>query len=271
MWNPDDSSTSANTNQPFSLEFGDGSTVDGTVFMDTVTVAGLTATNQAVGASTRYSTGFESDEFPPDGLAGLAFPSIAVFNANDLFTTLVDENQVTAAQFGFKLADSGSELFLGGVDENAFTGSFANSPVTQDAFWQIDLQGASVGGNDVNPSVTDVIVDTGTTLIIGDPTTVAEIFSNVPGAQDASDTAGPGFFTVPCDSIPTISFTFAGTSFSVAPDILNLGLLEAGSSDCVAGLLGQDVGFWVIGDVFLRNVYTSFDKAGNQVGFAQLA
>jgi cathepsin D len=84
------------------------------------------------GASTRYSTGFEIDEFPPDGLAGLAFPSIAVFNANDIFTTLVDENQVSTAQFGFKLADSGSELFLGGVDENAFTGSFANSPVTQD-------------------------------------------------------------------------------------------------------------------------------------------
>ena len=82
----------------------------------------------------------------------------------------------------------------------------------------------------------------GTTLLIGDSDTVAAIFSNVPGAQDASATVGEGFFTVPCDSIPTISLTFAGTAFEVSPDTLNLGTVSQGSSDCVAGLMADDLG-----------------------------
>jgi len=270
LWDPTTSSTADDTNMAFSLAFGDGSTVNGTVFMDTVTVAGLTATGQAVGASTEYSTGFEIDEFPPDGLAGLAFPALSVFGDNDLFTTLVNEGQADP-QFGVKLADSGSEITFGGVNSDLFTGDFANSPVVQDAFWQIELQGASAGGDTITPSVPAAIVDTGTTLVIGAPDDVAAIFAQVPGAEDASSTAGPGFFTVPCASVPTISLMFAGTAFDISPDILNLGEIEEGSSDCVAGLMAADLGFWVVGDVFLRNVYTSFNKGADEVGFATLA
>lgn len=42
LYNPAASSASANTRQRFSLAFGDGSTVQGTLFTDTVTVAGIT-------------------------------------------------------------------------------------------------------------------------------------------------------------------------------------------------------------------------------------
>lgn len=47
----------------------------------------------------------------------------------------------------------------------------------------------------------DSIIDTGTTLVIGDMDTVAALYAEIPGSADASDTAGPGFFT--CESPST--------------------------------------------------------------------
>ncbi|TFY69453.1 hypothetical protein EVG20_g3167 [Dentipellis fragilis] len=256
--------------QSFSLAFGDGSTVDGTVFTDTVAVAGLTATGQAVGEASQYSAGFSIEEFPPDGLLGMAFPQISVFGENPFFQTLVAQGTVTSSEFGVKLATSGSELFLGGVDTSLFTGSFTQNPVTEVGFWQIDLQTVSANGRAAVTGLTS-IVDTGTTLIVGDTANVARFYSAVPGAEDASNTAGPGFFTFPCASVPEVSLTFSGTAFTVSPDTFNLGQLEAGSSQCVGGIMGGDVDFWVAGDVFLQNVYTSFDVGNRRVGFAQLS
>lgn len=42
LFDPSASATAADQAQPYSLAFGDGSTVEGDVFTDTVTVAGLT-------------------------------------------------------------------------------------------------------------------------------------------------------------------------------------------------------------------------------------
>ncbi|KAA1466106.1 acid protease [Dentipellis sp. KUC8613] len=270
LYNPASSSASTNTRESFSLAFGDGSTVEGTVFTDTVTVAGLTATGQAVGEASQYSAGFSIDEFPPDGLLGMAFPQISVFGDNPFFQTLVAQGKVTSSEFGVKLSTSGSELFLGGVDTSLFTGSFTQNPVTEVGFWQIDLQTVSANGRAAVTGLTS-IVDTGTTLIVGDTANVARFYDAVPGAEDASRTAGPGFFTFPCASVPEVSLTFGGTAFSVSPDTFNLGQLEAGSSQCVGGIMGGDVDFWVAGDVFLQNVYTSFDVGNSRVGFAQLS
>ncbi|KAK7470902.1 hypothetical protein VKT23_002318 [Stygiomarasmius scandens] len=265
------SSSAEDQDDTFSLAFGDGSTVQGEIFDDTVTIAGLTATSQAVGAATQYSTGFAAENFPPDGLMGMAFPEISEFNANPVFQTLIAQGTVDEPVFSFKLSETGSELFLGGVDNDLFTGEFTQVPVTQVGFWQVDLDSANVNGSPAVESIS-AIIDTGTTLVVGDQDTVEQFYAAVPGAADASNTIGPGFFTFPCDSAPDVSLTFGGTEFSISPDIFNLGLVSEGSSDCVGGIMGGDVpGFWVVGDVFLRNVYTSFDVGNTQVGFATLA
>ncbi|KAF5370147.1 hypothetical protein D9758_001280 [Tetrapyrgos nigripes] len=269
------SSTAKDQDDTFLLGFGDGSSVQGEIFTDTVTVAGLTATDQAVGSSTQYSTGFAADEFPPDGLMGMAFPAISEFGANPVFQTLIAQGQVDEPVFAFKLSTSGSELFLGGVNNDLFTGEFTQVPVTQEAFWQVDLDAVNANGN---AALTDLgaIIDTGTTLIVGDTNSVAQFYAAVPGAQDASDTIGDGFFTFPCDSVPDVSFTFAGTDFSVSPDTFNLGLVSEGSSDCVGGIVSLPPdslpgdSLWVLGDVFMTNVYTSFD-VGNSQAMVDLA
>jgi len=44
-------------------------------------------------------------------------------------------------------------------------------------------------------NATNAIIDTGTTLIIGDQQSVDELYQSVPGAQNAFETVAPGFYT----------------------------------------------------------------------------
>jgi cathepsin D len=61
---------------------------------------------------------------------GMAFPSLSVYNMNPMFQTLVTQGITTQPVFAFKLAQAGSELFLGGDNPSLYQGSFVNVPVT---------------------------------------------------------------------------------------------------------------------------------------------
>lgn len=202
---------------------------------------------------------------------GMAFKSISVYKSEPVFQVLVEQGQVDHAAFSFKLAENGSELFVGGYNADLFRGNLAYTNVTQDGYWQVELGGVSVNGSHVvgNHST---IIDTGTTLVIGDPRSVNELYSKIPGAMDASEIAGPGFFTIPCDAIPIVSFAFGEKSFDISQKAFNLGPVTNTSTDCIGGVISaEEQPFWIVGDVFLRNVYTVFDIEENRVGFADLA
>jgi len=274
IFNTAASSTAVDQHETFSIEFGDGSTVSGEIFKDTVSIAGLTATGQAVVAASQYSAEFALDESPPDGLMGMAFQSIANTGDPPVIMTFISQGQTTESVFGVSLTTAGGELFLGGTDTSKFTGSLTNTPlITTPAFWEISVQGASVGTKKVVTTAQDAIVDTGTTLLITDNNSATKIFAQIPGAASATRTVGEGFFTIPCDAVPSdVSVEIAGKSFTLSADTLNFGQVSEGSSDCVAGIMGDSSeGFWILGDVFLQNVYTQFDVGNLQVGFAPLA
>lgn len=114
------------------------------------------------------------------------------------------------------------------------------------------------------------IIDTGTTFVIGDTASVKTFYSKIPGSKDASSTVGAGFYTVPCNAIPTVQLAFGGKSFSIPPAVFNLGSVTARSQDCVGGIVASSQSFWIIGDLFLKNVYSVFDLGNNRVGFATL-
>ena len=52
------SSTAVDLHQNFTITFGDNSTVQGDILIDTVNLAGLTALGQTVVAATNYSADF---------------------------------------------------------------------------------------------------------------------------------------------------------------------------------------------------------------------
>lgn len=272
VYDPSKSSTSSPLNVPFALQYGDGSTVSGNQFVDTVSIGGLTATNQTLGAANVYSDGFNSTNFVPDGLMGMGFQSISVYNAPPVFQSIVSSGAMAAPVFSFKLAGNGSELLIGGTNSALFTGDFVFAPVTQQGYWQVNMDGASVGGTQAVGNITSII-DTGTTLIVGDQTNVAKLYQSIPGSKDASTTVGAGFFTFPCASVPSVSLSFGGRAFPLSNETFNLGAVSTGSSDCIGGIVSGDVGNsgWIVGDVFLQNVYAQFDFGNTRVGFAALA
>ncbi|KAG6373237.1 Asp-domain-containing protein [Boletus reticuloceps] len=270
IWDPSSSSTSKDLGKSFSLAYGDKSTVSGEQYNDTVSIAGFSATTQTLGAANTYSSGFQSSQFPADGLMGMAFQSISSYGASPVFQTLVSDGSVSDPVFSFKLSSSGAELYIGGSNSALYAGDFTYSLVMHQGFWEVKMDNVKGNGETILTNV-NAIIDTGATLIIGIPSDVSTLYNALGGT--AAPSAGQGYYTFPCSSFPSISLTFGGKSFPIAASALNLGPVSSGSSDCVSGLVGQDTGssFWTVGDVFLQGVYTAFDVGNTQVGFAKLA
>ncbi|KAI0299940.1 acid protease [Russula brevipes] len=266
------SASSQNLGIPFELHFGDGSSASGEQYSDVVNITGLIANTQTLGLATSYSPGLQSPHFPADGLMGLGFESISVFNAAPLFQTLIAQGQVDSPIFGFKLATSGSEVFLGDVNNDLFTGEVAWVPLSNAGFWQAPFDTISVNGDSVLGR-TEAIFDTGASQIIGDPNGISRIFASIDGAQEAPD-VGPGIYTIPCNFNTRISINVGGKEVEISPATFNLGAVSPGSSTCVAGAAADpslEGKFWVLGDVFLQNIYSAWDVGNTRIGFATLA
>ncbi|KAL4075322.1 aspartic peptidase domain-containing protein [Scleroderma yunnanense] len=264
LYNPNASSTAVDRNATFILSYGDGTSVQGEQYSDAVTVGGYTATSQVLGAAAQYSTTLQASSFTPDGLMGMAFEGLSIYQANPVIQTLITNNAIPNPIFAFSLASSGSELRIGGINSALYTGSLTYTPVTQKGFWQITGDAISANGNATITPFT-AVVDTGTTLILGNLGTVGKFYSGM----NATD-LGNGFYTLPCDSMPSVSITIGGTDFPLSPDTFNLGTYPSGSNQCVcaissSGGLGNTM---ILGDTFLRNVYSVFDVGQARVGFA---
>ncbi|KAI0044494.1 acid protease [Auriscalpium vulgare] len=272
LYTPSKSSTSKDLKKTFRQAYGDGSSVTGAQYSDTVSIAGLTATGQTLGSAKTYSTGFESSRFPADGMLGLAFESLSHYHAKPLFQSLIAAGKVADASFGFHLAPSGSELFIGGVNDQLYSGNFTTVDVTTPAYWQTTFDSISVDGQQVVGS-TAAIVDTGTAQLIGSSAGISALYAQITGAQEASS-LGDGLYTIPCSFNTPLSVTLGGTAFTIEPSTFNLGPVSDGSSTCFGGAATDDdfsSEFWILGDVFLQNVYTKFDVGNQQIGFATLA
>lgn len=157
--------------------------------------------NQTLGAATTYSTGFESPTFRPDGLLGMGFPSISVFDSLPVFQTMVSNNVVPQGVFGFALSSEPgkSELTIGGTNTSMYqesTTEYIN--VSLQAYWQIPFAGLTRPGLNNTPDVVVVnetsyaqaIIDTGTTLIVTSDSNAQVYYADVPGAKPDTTIGG---------------------------------------------------------------------------------
>jgi len=224
------------------------------------------------------------------GLLGLGFEGIAQTQAVPFVQALAQGGQLTAQEMSFYLARlitnpnaqeeaPGGTFTLGGTNSSLFQGDidFVNIPSNvQPSFWLLPVSAVGVQGTtlSINSGTQSLAaIDTGTTLIGGPSGAVAEIYSHIPGSQNLTGQMA-GYFSIPCSTSVQTSFTFSSKSWSIDPADFNVQQLD--NSNCLGAIFGLDLGSqggpdWVVGDTFLKNVYSVFKFDTPSVGFAELA
>ncbi|KAI0764403.1 acid protease [Trametes elegans] len=267
-YNPASSSSGVHRSGSFFIQYGDGSQVSGPEYTETVSVAGVTVKNQYFSPVTTISPSFGSEA--EDGLLGLAFPAISNLGQTPFFNNAKSQGAVKSGVFGMKLAKSGSELYLGGTDSSLYSGSPEYHSVTGSGFWQISGASILVGTKTIESGF-QTIIDSGTTIIYGPPSAVATFYNSIPGSQvyDSQN----GFYSFPCSAVPAnVAFSWGGQTWTISAANFNYG--KVSNTQCIGAIAGQDLGLgsnvWLLGDSFMKNVYTAFSFDSNAVGFAAL-
>jgi cathepsin D len=255
-------------------------------------MGGFTIPSQTFLTVNRLSANLLED--PVSGIMGLAFSTIASTKATPFWEALATGGQLSAQEMGFWLtrADPTSQVAevpggvftLGGTNTSLFTGDidFQNMPVSTPSFWLQSLASATVNGQSVQITTGESAlsaIDTGTTLIGGPTNDVAAIWAAVPGSGPSQ--SSQGFFNFPCTTQVSVAFSFGGKSWAISTQDMNIGPESRGSALCLGAIFDLSMGTniqsgsgnpnWVIGDTFLKNVYTVFRASPPSVGFAQLS
>ena len=260
------SSTYVKNGQPFTIQYASGS-VNGFLSQDTVTWGGAKITSQVFAEITsEQSVTFASARF--DGILGMAWPALSVNNVTTVFQNLYSQGLVSMNSFAFYLTrtigQAGSLLTLGGYNSTVSLNDWKAVPLSDQSYWQIQIDQIQAGSTIINISGIKGIVDTGTSVLLGDRPLISQINSVVGTVnQDCSNLS----------SLPNVTITINGQLYLLTPNDYVYEISAQGTSACINGFLGDDfppelANTLILGDLFIRKFYTWFDFDNKQVSFA---
>ncbi|GAA6218763.1 cathepsin E-like [Lates japonicus] len=260
----------------FGIHYGSGHLL-GVIARDTLKVGDLTVLNQEFGESV-YEPGATFVMAKFDGVLGMGYPSLAEILGNPVFDNMVAQKTVGEPVFSFYLSRRTSnnspegELLLGGTDETLYSEPITWLPVTAKGYWQIKMDSVAVQGmSSFCPRGCPVIVDTGTSLIAG-PTNDILNLQQLIGATPTNI----GEFLIDCvrlSSLPHVTFVLGGKEFTLTAEHYVRKEMLGNRELCFSGFQAVDIispegPLWILGDVFLTEYYSIFDRGQNRVGFA---
>ncbi|KAG2037516.1 aspartic peptidase domain-containing protein [Suillus americanus] len=290
-FDPSKSSTYKATSSQLEIDYGSGS-AQGIVAQDSVTFGSFEMSQEILGV-TNITSGLIDDGL--SGIMGLGFASISALQTTPFWEALYNANDLAEPLFSFYLeryvnqanqisTAPGGVLTLGGTNSSLYNGSIEYLNLTgPSSYWLLTVSSVTVQGKTiaVDPLSGLAAIDTGTTLI-GAPTPIAaSIWAQVPGSTELTGD-WQGLYAFPCDTNVTVYISFGGTNWAISPLDMNLGTLNdtmTGNANptsqmCAGGIFDIGIGSvpaWIVGDTFLKNVYSVFRASPAAVGFAQLA
>ncbi|KAL1951301.1 hypothetical protein VTO73DRAFT_450 [Trametes versicolor] len=280
-----------------STSYADGTVAPGMVMLANVTFGPYTVNNQAIeivhnvspqpdmvsgliglsmfGTSEIFAALSNSSYFY-NGLPLLVNIFTQTQEKHNYYTFLMDRDELGVTNGGTMTV---SEL----ITEYASITSAPRLNTVVDAAWLTLLDGMTINGQFIDghsaleaaapllrgglpQGKTIAGVDTGSSFMIGPQAYVDAAYKNIPGAIPTNDTAGAGpGYIVPCDTKLNLTLHFGGQPFPIHPiDAIVVNQTSNGLMTCIGALttnlIPEDISAdWLIGDTFLRNVYSLFD------------
>ncbi|CAK7228900.1 hypothetical protein SEUCBS140593_007065 [Sporothrix eucalyptigena] len=268
---PTDSKTLQTSDETFSIAYGSG-TVAGNLASDTVTITSDLSMTMSFGIANTTSDDFT--HFPFDGILGLSLSE----GVTDNFWKTVKAAKILSQNiFGVALwrdANGGSntgEIIFGTTDSAKYTGSLSYTSVNSGAGgdWAIAMDDMGYNGGKAGVTGRLAYIDTGTTYVFGPAADVAALHAQIPGAESSD---GGVTYTVPCTSDQPLTVYFSGVAYSISSlDWLSPATTDGGN--CTSNIYGHAVvtNAWLLGDLFIKNVYAVFDVDQSRIGFAKQA
>ena len=260
-----ESTTLNTTNETWNVSYGTG-TVSGNLASDTVAFAGYSV-ELGFGLATQASNDFNN--YPMDGILGMGRPSSDELGTPSVMQVLESQNLLTANIFGVHLQRNSDgtkdgQITFGAIDHSKFKAplNYVNV-VSTEGLWEIPADDATVNGIGCNFTGKSAIMDTGTSYILMPPSDAQAVHQQIPGS-----TGSGANYMIPCSTKVVLGFTLGGQNYAVhAEDFL--GKPSGTGNMCVSNIIGQQAfgpNEWILGDVFLKNVYSVFDLNENRIG-----
>ncbi|KAF9444476.1 acid protease [Macrolepiota fuliginosa MF-IS2] len=282
------SSTFQNLTTPFEITYGSGQ-AQGTLAQDVVQMAGFSVPNQIFATADTVSSGLLQN--PVSGLLGLGFATIASSRAMPFWETLANGSAWNESLMAFHLTrfnnvtsalqlEPGGSFDMGFTNTSLYTGDidYVSLP-SEGTYWLLPLQTLNVNGQSVSlPLVGQsyAAIDTGTTLVGGPQGVIQDLYSQVPNSEAGSGSL-EGYYKYPCTTNVTVQLGFGNSTrtWPISPDDFKATELDHGQ--CLGAFFelpssfGSQAPSWIVGDTFLKNVYSVFRYQPPSVGFANLS
>ncbi|KAF9244096.1 aspartic peptidase domain-containing protein [Melanogaster broomeanus] len=278
------SSTFENLSWPFYISYGSGQAA-GVLGSDVVQMAGFSVQNQVFAAVTEVSSGLLTS--PVSGLLGLGWQSISSSGQTPFWETLASSGAWSEPVMTFQLTrfvnsttaqptEPGGSFTMGFMNNSLYTGEIDYQDlVSTPSYWILSMTALTVQGNAViipSGTASFAAIDTGTTLVGGPSTAIRNIYAQIPGSQPGTG-SWEGYYTYPCSSRVNVAISFGGPSWPLTP--ADFQLTQVSSSECVGAFFeistGNGAPSWIVGDTFLKNVYSVFRYSPPSIGFAALS
>jgi len=222
--------------------------------------------------------------FPFDGVFGLNRRSVnsgkidfnVMRNAEEHHS--VGKN-IVSFWLGGAPGNRGGAMAVGGVDHRFFSGPLSWHPVVRNPFgnWMLQLESLKVGKVEVCSGGCTAIIDTGTSLLVASHAVHSKMQKAINIKRSCTN----------YDKNPEWNFSFDGKPFTLKPSDYTIEMVSAnGQKRCSSSLVPMQGTLLkklskivphhnkkviIMGDVFLRRVYTAFDNSNPKkprVGFA---